>query len=260
MLEGGYIKLYRSLLSWEWYDDPNTLRVFLHLLLTVNHEPQQWRGITIERGQRVSSLSKLGQELGLSAKEMRTALRHLSETGEVAHCPTAKYGVFTVNNYDKFQVRAPSEAVCLTQEGQSEGGQPGRESGTQRATKEEGKENKKKEKIPPISPKDIFEEYTGEDEELLQALRDYEQMRQKIKSPMTGKAKALLLEKLDKLAEGHGDRGRYKRECLEQSILKSWKSVYPLKQEEKKSAAPDYGRGWDDTELLLGTGGRDGSV
>ena len=32
MLGSGYIKLYRSLLNWEWYDDINTKTVFLHLL------------------------------------------------------------------------------------------------------------------------------------------------------------------------------------------------------------------------------------
>jgi hypothetical protein len=34
---GGYIKLYRSLLKWEWYDDSNVFRVFMHLLLTANY-------------------------------------------------------------------------------------------------------------------------------------------------------------------------------------------------------------------------------
>ena len=46
MLESGYIKLYRSLLSWEWYDDINTKTVFLHLLLTVSIEESKWHGIT----------------------------------------------------------------------------------------------------------------------------------------------------------------------------------------------------------------------
>ena len=114
MLESGYIKVYRSLLFWEWYDDANTLRVFLHLLLTANHEEQSWKGIKVQRGQRVSSFSKIGQELGLSEKEVRTAVRHLIKTGEVAHNATSKYGVFTVNNYDRFQMRAPSGAVSYT--------------------------------------------------------------------------------------------------------------------------------------------------
>lgn len=41
MLEGGFILLHRSILRWEWYGDLNTARLFIHLLLTVNYEPQR---------------------------------------------------------------------------------------------------------------------------------------------------------------------------------------------------------------------------
>ena len=59
MLEGGFILLHRSILRWEWYGDLNTARLFIHLLLTMNYEPQRWQGIAVERGQRVASLAKL---------------------------------------------------------------------------------------------------------------------------------------------------------------------------------------------------------
>ena len=62
MLESGYIKLYRSLLNWEWYDDINTKTVFLHLLLTVSIAESQWHGITVPRGSRVSSYAVLASE------------------------------------------------------------------------------------------------------------------------------------------------------------------------------------------------------
>lgn len=103
MLDGGFVLVHRSLLKWEWYDDINTTRLFLHLLLTVNYEPQKWQGVMIERGQRVASFSKLSNETGLTIKQIRTALEHLKRTGEVSHTSTPKYGLFTVNNYDKYQ-------------------------------------------------------------------------------------------------------------------------------------------------------------
>lgn len=46
----GWIKLHRQLLTWEWYDEPNTLRLFLHLLLKANIEPKEWRGTMIQPG------------------------------------------------------------------------------------------------------------------------------------------------------------------------------------------------------------------
>ena len=74
MLEGGFILLHRSILRWEWYGDLNTARLFIHLLLTVNYEPQRWQGSAVERGQRVASLAKLADETGLTVKQVCTPL------------------------------------------------------------------------------------------------------------------------------------------------------------------------------------------
>ena len=140
MLEGGFILLHRSILRWEWYGDLNTARLFIHLLLTVNYEPQRWQGIAVERGQRVASLAKLADETGLTVKQVRTALEHLKRTGEVTHTATSKYGLFTVNHYDRYQPR-----------GEPEGPRPGMENGIQgagggQAKGSNGRKNKKAEK------------------------------------------------------------------------------------------------------------------
>ena len=140
MLEGGFILLHRSILRWEWYGDLNTARLFIHLLLTVNYEPQRWQGIAVERGQRVASLAKLADETGLTVKQVRTALEHLKRTGEVTHKATSKYGLFTVNHYDRYQPR-----------GEPEGPRPGMENGIQgtgkgQAKGSNGRKNKKAEK------------------------------------------------------------------------------------------------------------------
>ena len=96
MLEFGYVRLYRSLLNWEWYTDSNTKDVFIHLILTANYEPKKWRGKTIERGQRVASYASLASELKLSVKSVRTALNHLKSTGEVAILSNHEYSIITI--------------------------------------------------------------------------------------------------------------------------------------------------------------------
>jgi len=103
MLESGFIRIYRSMLKWEWYDDTNTKAVFLHLILTANWEPKKWRGITIERGQRVYSSQKLAAELHMSRQAVRTAIKHLISTGEITNHPTPEYSIITVKNYDLYQ-------------------------------------------------------------------------------------------------------------------------------------------------------------
>ena len=103
MLENGFIKLYRSLLKWEWYDDINTKTVFLHLLLTVSIEDSKWHGIEVKRGSRVSSYAKLAEETNLSIRQLRTAINHLESTGELTRYKYTKYTVFAINNYDDYQ-------------------------------------------------------------------------------------------------------------------------------------------------------------
>lgn len=110
MYDGGFISLYRSILNWGWYSDHNTKEVFIHLLLTVNYLPGEWKGRRIEVGQRVTSYQKLADELHLSVKEIRTALRHLQETGEVSCESTSQYTVITVKNYSDFQSGAREKA------------------------------------------------------------------------------------------------------------------------------------------------------
>ena len=110
MLEGGFIVLQRKILSWDWYKDSNTKAVFLHLLLTANYEPGEWRGVKIKASQRITSISKLSNELDLSFKEIRTALKHLQKTGEVACESTSQYTVITIKNYERYQKAASATA------------------------------------------------------------------------------------------------------------------------------------------------------
>ena len=140
MLEGGFILLHRSILRWEWYGDLNTARLFIHLLLTVNYEPQRWQGIAVERGQRVASLAKLADETGLTVKQVRTALEHLKRTGEVTHTATSKYGLFTVNHYDRYQPRGEPEGTPQGMENGIQGAGGGQAKGSN------GRKNKKAEK------------------------------------------------------------------------------------------------------------------
>lgn len=102
--DGGYIKLHRSILKWEWYDDPITFRVFMHLLVTANWEDKRWHGIEVKRGQVITTYPKMAKRLGITVRSLRTALSHLESTGEVTRKTSNKGQVITVENYDKYQV------------------------------------------------------------------------------------------------------------------------------------------------------------
>lgn len=103
MSNQGWVKAYRQLLDWEWYTDVPTFKLFLHLLLIVNREPQQWRGKTLSSGSVVTSISALASGSGLSDMQVRTALKHLQKTGEISKNVTNKNTVIILRNYAKYQ-------------------------------------------------------------------------------------------------------------------------------------------------------------
>ena len=60
----GWVRLYRSTLGWEWFDDPLTLQLWVVCLLKANYLPTRWRGVEIERGAFVTSVDDLCAETG----------------------------------------------------------------------------------------------------------------------------------------------------------------------------------------------------
>lgn len=114
-MDVGYIKLWRSMLNWEWHDDPNTLSVYIHLILSANIEEAMWHGITIKRGSVVSSYAKICSQTGLNLQQARTAIKRLEATGEITRSSYSKFTVFTLINYDKFQ--NPTSKLTSNQQG-----------------------------------------------------------------------------------------------------------------------------------------------
>ncbi len=99
----GYIKLHRKLMSWEWYQDANTFRLFLHLLMKANHKDNKWQGQIIKRGQLVTGRKSLSAELKISERSIRTAFNRLIKTKEVTSKATNRYTLVTLVNYDSYQ-------------------------------------------------------------------------------------------------------------------------------------------------------------
>ena len=122
-LEKGFIALFRQFTEWEWYDDANTMRLFIHCLLLANYKDKNWRGKLIKRGSFITSQPKLAHSLKLSIKQIRGSLTKLKTTGEVAVLSTPEYSIITVKNYDFYQGEGRQKGRQKTQEGQSEGRQ-----------------------------------------------------------------------------------------------------------------------------------------
>lgn len=99
----GWIKIHRQILNWEWYKDINVKILFIHLLLTANHQEKNWKGQLVKRGQKLTSLQHLANETGLTLQQTRTALIKLKSTGEIAYTTTNKYTLVTIAKYNDYQ-------------------------------------------------------------------------------------------------------------------------------------------------------------
>lgn len=99
----GFIKIYRSFLDWEWWDDINTFRLFMTILLLANWKEKRWHGKVIPRGSFWTSIESLSQKSGLTFQQTRTALDKLISTGEITSEVTNEGRLITVANYDFYQ-------------------------------------------------------------------------------------------------------------------------------------------------------------
>lgn len=102
-MKQGWIKLHRGFTDWEWYQDANATRLFLHLLLTANHKQAKWKGNTVGRGQLITSRDHLAQELGMTIQVVRTSLLKLKKAENVTIESTNRFTLITVCNYDTYQ-------------------------------------------------------------------------------------------------------------------------------------------------------------
>ena len=77
----------------------------------------------------------------------------------------------------------------------------------------------------------VFQTYASNDKELLQALKEFNDFRNKKKKPMTDEAKRRFCRKLEKFPKEQWI------DIIRQSIDQGWTDIYPLKEAEKPTVA-----------------------
>lgn len=99
----GRILIDRQLLTWEWWDDNNVLKLWIYILVRANWQDEKWHGQIIPRGSFVTSYEQLSKATGLTISQVRTALRKLTSTGEISQKTTNKNQMIVVEKYDFYQ-------------------------------------------------------------------------------------------------------------------------------------------------------------
>jgi hypothetical protein len=100
----GWIKIHRKILEWEWYDDSNTFRLFMHLILKANHKDKKYRGIVVKTGSLLTGRELLSMETGLSIQQVRTCLERLKSTNEITINSSKQGTVIQIVKYKDYQI------------------------------------------------------------------------------------------------------------------------------------------------------------
>ena len=99
----GWLKLYRKMLDWGWYDDTTVKSAFIHCLLKANIEDTEWHGEYLPAGSFITSIANFSAESGLSKNQTRRAWKCLEKSGEITRKAHNRYTQIIVNNWTKFQ-------------------------------------------------------------------------------------------------------------------------------------------------------------
>lgn len=105
-MEEGWIKVYRKMKEWTWFNDRYTLHLFMYLLLSVNREDGECNGIKVKAGSIATNVLQLADILDMSRNYVKRSIRNLVETGELEvemHKTNARWSIFTVKNWKKYQ-------------------------------------------------------------------------------------------------------------------------------------------------------------
>lgn len=192
----GWVKLHRQILEWEWYDDHNTFRLFIHLLLKANHKEKKYRGMILQVGTILTSRDILALEVGLSVRQTRTALDKLKSTNEVAIKTSGQGTIIQIVNYEKYQVETS-------------------ETTNERPTSDQQTTSNKKEKKEKNNTYSFLASLLehGFDEKLS---REWVEVRKQLKAVNTETAFNSFMAQVQKHG---GDKNRILRTCVE----RSWK-------------------------------------
>ncbi len=246
MAEGNWIKLYRKMI-----DDPifvnstgPQVKVLLTVMFLAAWTPKKWdvlgHEFTIQPGEVFISTRDLADRAGddVSHKVVRGALARFEKLGfwtlKRAHTGT----LIHIVNWRKYQLYegevGTAEGTTRAHEGHSEGTARAHEGHNNKKESKNSKNVRREEYNTPLPPKGgkegvilLFERFSSGNHDLLSALKEWQEMRIRMKKPLTEKAAELNLKDLQQLSGGDEPM---MVAIVSQSIKRGWQGFYALKE------------------------------
>ena len=92
-------------MEWEWYSNPNVMRLFIHCLLKANFKEKKWQNNVISRGSFITSYAKIADELYLTRDQVRGAFKKLIDSEVVTTQGSNRFLTVTICKYDEYQAK-----------------------------------------------------------------------------------------------------------------------------------------------------------
>lgn len=230
-MDGGFIKIDRGILDWEWYSDINTTRLFIHLILKANWKDGRFQGQEIKRGSFVTSYPKLAEETELTVNQVRTSLSKLKSTGEITVKSQSKFSVITVKNYCLYQDISQANHSQITDKPQTNHSQITTIEESKKVRREEIKKRVSKD-TPKETPEDIISQYDFS-EAMVIKIREWLKYKSERRETYKSTGLTALLNRVSQKSGEYGENPVMA--LMDESMANGWRGIIwdRLKGEEK---------------------------
>lgn len=262
MAEGNWIKLYRKMIDDPAFvnSTPAQVKVLLTVMFLAAWTPKKWdvlgHEFTIQPGEVFISSLELARRAGdgVSRKVVRGALERFEKLGFWTIRRTKRGALIHIVNWGKYQLYEGDEGQSMghtrANGGPMEGHTRANGGPTNKKESKNSKNVRREEYNTPLPPKggkggvaSLFEKFSGDNHELLSALKEWQEMRKRMKKPLTEKAAELNLKDLQKLSGGDE---RQMVAIVLQSVKRGWQGFYTLKEAQTPRAAPQSSQNMED--------------
>lgn len=102
MEQQGFIKLDKNVIYSEWFSEPKTCHLFVHLLLSASPVDRVFNGKVVKKGQLLTTLKEIHVRTGISEQDARTGLLRLERYGLIKFDIKNIQFIITVRDFDKY--------------------------------------------------------------------------------------------------------------------------------------------------------------
>jgi len=102
MEKNGWINFHRTFAKYDWYKDSKMVHLFLHLVLSASSYDIEWLGISVKRGEAITSRRQIVNETGIADRTIKSCLDRLVKSNMITTSQMGNYIVITICDYEKY--------------------------------------------------------------------------------------------------------------------------------------------------------------